>query len=395
MILLGSGPLLAQQVAEPTPEYLAADRWAGDQVTHWEKLWVPDESVRHKEFSVEWGMSLTDAWKIVWFEGTTVKLVETLPISPQTQLALLRLASPRAPIGDLLPLVHTTHAELRLGEVKRTSGNHGRGRTGPADAPPSPEIEAALTKISEAPIPFWPDLVRTPMNDGEAYTVIDGWRTPPFVFTTHGLTETPEGKAKWGQLEEGAEDLFRFLSARWESDLKASHFQPILGGIRDISIQGPAWFEVAVQEGWDELIERLLKAGLDPRKPGPDGLVPLVSACQIRNETLFQSIVARWGSPLKVPRPRNTTPLMKAVFSNLPPRVKQLVAWGARPSTMDSSWEINWAFEFALGQKNLEMVRTLLEVGFTPGEQQLRVAEQQGFKEAIPLLKAAMAPKAP
>lgn len=344
--------------------YQAAIEWAQEPIQKWSNRLQPTMPPTGNAFLAIYTQALApQAWSAVSIHETQVTFIQTDILDPTVQLALLHLAEPQASAEALENEIVYARSEFTLGRISR-GAPLALSMTGPPGAPRDPEIDAFLNILSRAPVPFAPGAVRLTILDGDNMHFEDRWgRTPTFTFDTHGLTEDPEHNAKWGQPKEAALKLMDHLHAGWSAKQSSDHYRQILASIHVLPIQGPAWFQVAVEEAWPGLVQELLDRGLDPRKAGPDGVVPLVAACALKDDVLFEAIVHRWGSPLESFHPDPTTydsPLLAAVRSGLPSRVHRLVSLGANPNEAFAEMT---PLELAIQANSLPMVQTLLNAG--------------------------------
>lgn len=389
--LLSSAPSLSAGDKPGKQEFLTALDWARRPVQQWSDQHVPTLPADGNAFLMVGTMALApDAWSAFLIHETRVTYVSTELLQPSEQLALLHLAEPKATAEKLMQELVFAQADFTLGRIVRSNGIHGYTLKGPDGMPTDPEVDAFFLAITKAPVPFYPGLEADTVLDGSNIHFEDRWhRTPVFTFDTHGLVESSEREARWGQAGAATDKLDAHLYDLWVAKLRKENFAPILAQIHDIHIQGPIWFRVATGEQWPDLARLLLARGLDPREAGPDGTVPMVSACALNDETLFSSLVAKWGSPVACFHPDQNSwdsPLLAAVRSGHPFRVAQLATMGADPNPPGES-----PLELAIEMKSSSMVQALLRIGARVSDEALDLAKETGSKPILEALESAHA----
>lgn len=364
---------------------MAALEWAREPAARWGNLHHLEFPPSGNAFLVSFSEALaTDYWSEILIHDTRVIYAGSGPMQTGDQLALLHLAEPHAPAEALMAEIVYANVDFTLGRIARMTRERGFTVQGPEGAPTDPAIDAFFEAITQAPVPFSPDLARETYFDGSNIHFEDRYgRTPAFSFNTHGLVENPELRLKWGGAAEAAQTLEAHLHDRWATQMKSNGFRPILNQIHDLEVQGPAWFRIAVQEQWPGLAKELLGRGLDPRKAGPDGTVPLVAACGLKDGDLFEAMVTKWGNPAKNFKPVDETadsPLTYAVSSGSAARITRLIEMGADPNALGFR-----PLGLAIQMGDLTVVKALLEGGAKVSGQDLEAAKAQGF---LPILKA-------
>lgn len=368
--------------------YESAVEWARPIAKKWSyrlRLKMPTTG---NAFLVTSTQALTpQAWSAVLIHETRVAFIQTYVLDPMNQLALLHLAEPDASPEALMGEIIYAHDDFTLERISRGSPPLTLLVMGPHGNSSDPGIEQFLNSISRTPIPFAPEVVRHPILDGSNIRFEDRWgRTPCFTFDTIGLVEDPQLHAKWGGPETIASRLIDQLYAKWSLDQTSDHYRQILATIHVLQIQGPAWFKVAVDEGWSGLAQELLNRGLDPRQPGPDGTVPMVSACALKDGALFDDMLRRWGSPIASFHPDAGTwdsPLLAAVRSGLPSRIRQLLSLGADPNQAIVGIT---PLEAAIQMNSLPMVQVLLQANAKITTTALDFAKVNGSAEILAAL---------
>lgn len=391
--LISLGLVARTTAPQGKASYLVAKEWAQGPAQTWSDQHLLKMPPAGNAFLVSSSEALApNAWYTILINETRVEFADTYFLPPDEQLALLHLAAPKAGAADLLAAIIYAHDDFMLSRINRYAGGVGCTVQGPTGAPVDPEIDAFLGTISNVPIPFFPKLVRDPVMDGSNIHFEDRWgRDPVFTFDTHGLVEDPSLRSRWGQPEVIANKLITHLEDLWALKLKADQYRTILAQLRDIHIQGPAWFGVAAAKQWPGLAWKLLDRGLDPRIPGPEGTVPLIAACSLKDEALFEFMIQKWGSPMACIH-RNErvldSPLLAAVLSGLPSRVERMLSLGANPNASSAGI---LPLEFAIELDSLPVVQTLLKAGAKATSRDMDLAREAGSKEVLDAIQKARA----
>lgn len=340
-------------------------------------------------FTASFGSALFSGGWIIQVEGTRIRYRDEGPMDVATQLALMHLAQPKAEWSIFLPKLVLAGEDLTLRRLK-VEGPTFLGVAPGVDALDDSGLDDLFWKLRASPMPLGRAWGEAP-GDGFTLTITDGWPDKPLVHYSSSDIPQSDPEGKWSELPRSAWAFRDVLWNRWEARLRRDQFRPVFDQITSIEIQGPAWFQVAVRHGWVPLVQGLLHWGLDPRKPGPEGITPLVEACGLKDETALAELFGEFGSPLGLKPQDGRTPMLVAVSSVSYAGVSRLLSLGADPNETfqedaPEAQGLRTPLEVAVSRGDLDIIKLLVRAGAQSTEKARALGRgHQGVVEALTL----------
>ncbi|MBC8141558.1 MAG: ankyrin repeat domain-containing protein [Armatimonadetes bacterium] len=115
----------------------------------------------------------------------------------------------------------------------------------------------------------------------------------------------------------------------------------------------------------EEVVERLLKAGLDPNEAGEEGWTALYLAAEVGSPRIVRHLISK-GAKVDAALVNGSTPLALAAFSGRADNVRVLLEAGANPNAVDK--EGDTVLMSAAEKGGYAAVELLLRAGAKPGE---------------------------
>jgi hypothetical protein len=160
--------------------------------------------------------------------------------------------------------------------------------------------------------------------------------------------------------------------------------------MRDCRTKGETPLHRAVEKGFKELAEMLVKAGASPNALNQTGETPLHYAA-LYADAYFADLLLEAGAEPKARNDDGESALQWAVMTGNPLTARHLLERGADPKATDLKG--NTLLHAAADGGHVEMARAFLSLGVDPrqrnreGKRPIEVARERGYPEIVKLLE--------